>query len=311
LDLTVVVCTHNRAELLARLLHSLFRAHRPHDTLVEILIVANACSDDTPAVLETWASKAAQEPGLRLRWAQEPARGKSNALNLALELLRGDAAVFIDDDHRVDRDFLAAIVRALDRYPGRNILCGRLLPDWDGSEPKWVHDEGPYRLYPPPVPLFDAGDDQRDLSGERFKPGGGNLIFRLPLLQSLGRFSTDLGPQGHNLGGGEDSEFLQRALDRGERLLYFPDIVHYHHVDTDRLRLSRLLRLSYQRSRASARIHHQVDSGIPLYLWRKLQDYLVRAIFSLNARRTRFYLVRAAAVLGEIRGLAHAPGKRA
>ena len=123
-------------------------------------------SDDTAEVLDAWAGKAAAEPGLSLRWAEEPAKGKSNALNLALSMLQGDAAAFIDDDHRVDADFLVNTERGLREHPQINILCGRILPDWDGREPKWIHETGPYRLYPPPVPMFDAGDDPRDLTGD-------------------------------------------------------------------------------------------------------------------------------------------------
>lgn len=303
MKLTVVVCTHNRSALLARLLESLFAARKPAATCIELVIIANACDDDTSKVLDALARENSATTEMLLRWAEEPARGKSNALNLALTMLDGDAAVFIDDDHRVDGDFLINIERGLRDHPQVNLLCGRIIPDWDGREPTWVHEEGPYRLYPPPVPVFDAGDEPKDLTDEGFKPGGGNLIFRVPLLFSLGQFSTELGPRGHDLGGGEDSEFLKRALDRGEQLLYRPEILQFHYVDTDRLRLTRLVRLSFQRSRASARIHGKVSAGVPLYLWRKLARYLLSAVLSLRASRTRFYLVRSAAALGEIRGL--------
>lgn len=302
MELTVVVCTHNRSDLLSRLLESLAAANLPVTGAVQVLVIANACSDDTPRALGE-AEASLGQAGLKLRWAEEPRRGKSHALNRALTMLQGDAAVFIDDDHRVVSDFLINIERDLRENPRVNLLCGRILPDWDGSEPEWVHDDGPYRLYPPPVPVFDQGDLPRFIEQEPFKPGGGNLIIRLPLLTSLGRFSIDLGPDGHNLGGGEDSEFLQRALDSGERLLYRPNILQYHYADLARLRLNRLLQLSYQRSRASARIHAGAASGAPLFLWRKLADYALSAVFSLSSRRTRFYLVRSAAVLGEIRGL--------
>jgi len=303
LELTVVVCTHDRSELLGRLLSSLAAAEQPAGTDVQVLVIANACADDTPLVLEQ-SREGLAGAGIELRWATEPQRGKSHALNRALTMLEGDAAVFIDDDHRVHARFLAEIARGLADHPEVSLLCGRILPDWDGREPAWEHDTGPYRLYPPPVPMFDAGETARLLNDAGFKPGGGNLIIRLPLLRALGRFSTELGPQGHDLGGGEDSEFLKRALDRGEPLLYLPQIVQYHYVDLARLRLGRLLRLSYQRSRASARVHRRAGGGIPLYLWHKLAGYLLSALFSLSAGRTRFYLVRSAAALGEIRGIA-------
>jgi glycosyltransferase involved in cell wall biosynthesis len=301
MQLSVVVCTYNRAALLRRLLDSLANAYAPEGHATEVLVIANACSDDTYQLLresEGWLMPA----GLRLHWAEEPTQGKSHALNRALDLLEGDAAIFIDDDHRVDANFLVNIAHGLRNHPEVNTLCGRIVPDWDGREPAWVHDEGQYRIYPPPIPIFDAGSAPRFLDGAGFKPGGGNLIVRRSLLTELGHFSTELGPRGHDLGGGEDSEFLKRALDAGERLLYLPDILQYHYVDLERLQLQRLLRLSYERSRASARLQGP-HVGVPGYLWRKLGEYLASAIFSLNPRRTRFYLIRCAAALGEIKGV--------
>jgi glycosyltransferase involved in cell wall biosynthesis len=299
---TVVICTHDRARLLDRLLTSLSAADKPEGVGVDVLVIANACSDDTKSVVAKWSGQAQKSVDYRVRFSEEPQKGKSHALNKALSLLDGEAAVFIDDDHRVDAGFLVSIARDLREYPRVSLFCGRILPDWDGREPRWVHDDGHYRLYPPPVPEFDQGEAQRFIENESFKPGGGNLIVRQVLLSRLGKFSTDLGPNGHNLAGGEDSEYLQRALNLGERLWYSPDILQYHYVDRNRLRLLQLMRMSYERSRASARIHH-VGGGAPLYLWRKVAQYLFSATFSLNPRRTRFYLIRSAAALGEIRGV--------
>ena len=49
--ITILICTHNRAELLSRVLDSLNRAKRPPGG-AEILVVANACTDDTQAFLD-------------------------------------------------------------------------------------------------------------------------------------------------------------------------------------------------------------------------------------------------------------------
>ena len=45
--LTVLICTHNRADLLARTLHYLNEATRPRDWSVDVFVVANACTDAT------------------------------------------------------------------------------------------------------------------------------------------------------------------------------------------------------------------------------------------------------------------------
>jgi GT2 family glycosyltransferase len=133
-------------------------------------------------------------------------------------------------------------------------------------------------------------------------PGGGNQIIRVDVLRQMGSFVTDLGPQGHDLGGGEDTEYVLRCLRAGERLWYEPSIVQYHYVDTARLALRYLVRKAFARSAAHAKLHAPVGRrrGIPLYLYRKLASHLLMAVTAWRQRRRRFYLVRTAAVLGEI-----------
>ncbi len=306
MKLTVVICTHNRAALLEKTLASLNQALRPQSCTVGILVVANACTDGTHAFLDAYVRRAPQKNELPLRWIAEPVPGKSYALNRAIRELDGDIVAYVDDDHRVDASYLAGICRAAHAHPDATMFCGRILPDWDGREPLWARDTGPYRIYPLPVPQYDLGPAGRRIGPEGKFPGGGNLVLRREVFARVGGFSTDLGPKGHDLLGGEDSEFVLRALTAGETLRYVPEILQYHYVDTARFSLGYVLQKSYQRSRSVARIHH-ADGSIPRYLWRKLGGYLGSAVFSLNWPRTRFYLVRLAATLGEIRGMAESP----
>ena len=88
--LTVLICTHNRAELLERTLASLNAATRPHDCTADVLVIANACTDATHAFLENYARQAASDGRLPLRWEAEPVPGKSNALNRGLPLVTSE-----------------------------------------------------------------------------------------------------------------------------------------------------------------------------------------------------------------------------
>ncbi len=125
-------------------------------------------------------------------------------------------------------------------------------------------------------------------------------MVRRAVFELNGEFSTELGPQGHDLGGGEDSEWVLRAMERGVQCQYTPGMVQYHYVDTERLRLGYLLKKSYQRTRATSRI--QGNGSVPLYMWRKLAEYGFHTLFSLSWTRRRFFLIRFAAGLGEIQG---------
>jgi len=298
-ELEVIICTHNRAALLERTLRFLDQAERPAGWNVSVLAVANACSDGTQALLE---ARSGDGRGLPLRWAAEARPGKSYALNHAIEVTTGDLVAFVDDDHRVDGRYLSEIGRAAEAYPEATIFCGRILPDWDGSEPVWVHDRGPYAIYPLPIPRYDQGAEPRPYGPEMSVPGGGNLALRRGVFDRVGGFSLELGPHGHDLGGGEDSDFVLRALAAGERLQYVPGVLQYHYVDLERLRLGYLIRKAYQRSRSVTQVRAAGATGVPLYLVRKLGAYFSAGLGSLYWPATRYYLVRMAAAMGEMRG---------
>ena len=301
--LTVLTCTHNRAALLAKTLASLDAAVRPRDWDVDVLVAANACSDATHALLDGLAGRARKSDRLPLAWFAEPEPGKSHALNSALPRVQSDIVAFVDDDHRVDPGYLVAVCRAAEAHPEAELFCGRILPDWDGSEPSWVHDSGPYRIYPLPVPRFDQGDVSRELTPEQAVPGGGNLFLRTPWLARVGQFDTAMGPTGHDLGGAEDLDWVLRALRQGARLRYAPDAVQHHFVDPSRLTLRYLMKKAYKRTASTVGIDSTASgSGVPKYLYRKIAEYGFMALTSVAHSRRRFYLVRAAAALGEFAG---------
>lgn len=296
----VLLCTHNRAALLERTLDYIDQASSPGDVQVQVLVVANACRDGTRALLQSRAEEQ-HAGGYRLRFIEEPIPGKSNALNTAIPKLQGDLIAMVDDDHRVDPAYFTAIAESVKCYPVATIYCGKILPDWTGREPAWVHDLSSYALYPLPIPHYDLGEEPHDIGEGGRLPGGGNLVLKREVFGRVGQFSTELGPQGHNLAGGEDTDFVQRALAVGERIAYCPAIVQHHFVEQERLVLSYLLEKSFQRSFSATRIRVREQAGIPLYQWRKLASYGFRALTSLYWPEKRFYMVRLAAALGEIR----------
>lgn len=309
--LTVLICTHDRAPLLEKVLGSLNSARRPPGWSIDILVAANACRDATHEVLEAHRRKPPDHGDLPVTWFAEPTPGKSRALNAAIPYVESDVVAFVDDDHRVDPGYLEAVCHAADAHPDVALFCGRIFPDWDGGEPAWVHDLGPYRIYPLPVPRFDQGDTGRELTPDVAVPGGGNLFLRTAWLGKVGPFAVDMGPTGHDLGGAEDLDWVLRALRRGARLRYVPEVVQYHHVDADRLTLLYLMKKAYKRSASTIGLDSPNGDGrIPRYLYRKIAEYGVKACTAIGSTRRRFYLVRSAAAIGELAGHLHLRRRR-
>lgn len=302
--LTILICTHNRANLLQRALASIYAANQPDGWQVDILVLANACTDSTHTLLEAEQNNCANNYSwLTLDWLSEPKAGKSFALNAAIPRVRqSNIVTFVDDDHRIDEQYLVEICRAADSHPEISMFCGRILPEWDGTEAAWVHDEGTYKIRPLPIPRSDGGPVPRELTRDDATPGGGNLFLQGNVFDRVGEFPVELGPHGHDLGGSEDSVFVERALSRGERLMYIPGVLQHHYVDPERLKFGYILRKAYQRARSTAMTQY-VRTGVPAYQWRKLGQYIFSTIFAFSPARFRFYLVRVATTLGEIVGL--------
>jgi len=300
MDITIVICTHNRAPLLRQTLDTLAQAQRPLGTQVEILVVANACSDESHALL----TEVERDPiwkDLPLRWMPEPTPGKSFALNRAISETESMALCFIDDDQFVDKDFLAELAQSLAEHPDYDIICGRIHPAWDGSEPTWVHETGRYFIPIRPFPEYDFGETPKEIPPGHKLPSGGNITVRRKVFQHVGNFSTDLGPQGHNLIGGEDLEFLMRCLEAGQRILYMPSLRQLHAIEPERMRTGYMLRKSYLRSLSSQRMHGSAKQSLRPYMLVKPFKYGLRALFTLDGNLRFYYLIRMAAALGEMR----------
>ncbi len=304
-DLEILICTHDREGLLQRTLASLNQCNRPPGCRIGIFVAANACSDGTAGALDAYI-QSVEDGGalLPLRWMADPVPGKSHALNAALPLARAPLVAFVDDDHRIDAKYLEATWQTALDQPDADFFCGRILPDWDGSEPAWVHDAGRYRIYPLPVPKFDLGPSPGFVETGSATPGGGNLAIRRQLFGRVGPFELELGPHGHDLGGAEDIEWVRRGVAQGARLYYSPRILQHHYVDSSRMTLGYVLQKAYERSASTARLatNFKAYRSLPAYMIRKAMTYALQALISLSNNRRRFFLTRLAAAMGEIKG---------
>jgi GT2 family glycosyltransferase len=303
MKITVVICTHNRSALLSKTLQSINKSIIPTQDTIAILVVANACSDDTLELLQDYQRQQHSKQLLPIEFTEEPKAGKSYALNKALTLIPDGWVCFIDDDQRVDENFFRSVIDAIKNYPDTTLFCGKLIPDWTGQEPAWVHEKGAYKIAPLPIPECDLGEDQLILTEKNFIPSGGNLIIERNVFERIGDFSETLGPTGHNLVGSEDTDLVLRALEGNEKLRYIPDIVQYHYVDPLRFKLHYLVIMNFQRNRSVSLSQHHASTWVPKYLWLRLGQYSTGVLFSFNASRIRFYLTKTAAILGQIVGI--------
>ena len=246
MKISVILCTYNRCQSLARALGSVARSTLPKSVEWEVLVVDNNSTDQTRQVVDDFSNRF---PG-RFRYLFVPRPGKSYALNAGIQEAHGEIVVFLDDDVTVDRLWLGSLTRALEGgvWAGAG---GRIVLQWPASIPRWLAIDGAYARHP--FPGFDQGENAKELTATPF---GTNMAFRRTMFEKYGGFRTDLGPSAdpsippHS----EDTEFGRRLLTNGERLWYEPSAVVYHPVSQDRINKRYFLSWRFDYGRADARL---------------------------------------------------------
>jgi glycosyltransferase involved in cell wall biosynthesis len=223
MDISVIICTYNRAESLRRTLQSCRELLVPEGVTWELLIVDNNSTDHTQKVCEEFVDL------LPLRRLFEPRQGKTFALNMAVEAAVGELVVFTDDDLAVDPQWLKGLWEAALRHPEISFFGGRVLPRWESPPPKWLVDNLDWLLFNVHV---DRGDSEEIVTDVVFP--GANLAFRASVFRSGARFHEEICPSGneHSLWGnvrGEETEMERELLAAGHRGLYVPGATVYHY----------------------------------------------------------------------------------
>jgi len=221
--LTVMVCTHNRAGRLRDALHSLEAQSLSPDRF-EVLVVDNASTDETAAVIQQYAARGR----IDVRFVREPELGLDAARNRGVREARGEVLAFLDDDARARADWAAEVLKGFERHDAP-ILGGRVDLLWEADRPDWFSDVLlRYLIH------CDYGPDVVQVTAPPWLYGT-NVAIRSSLFRQIGLFRLDLDRKGDSLMGGGDTEFFERAHRRGHRLLYLPSLVVDHLVPAARL----------------------------------------------------------------------------
>ncbi len=227
MNITVVLCTYNRAQSIGKALESVLASILPPSVEWEVLVVDNNSKDNTRAVASEFCLR---HPG-RVRYLFEAQQGLSNARNSGIREARGEIIAFTDDDVTVDSAWLQNLTASL--QDGTCVGAGGpVRPPKDFVPPDWLTLDGSFMDGSGVLALFDDGPKPGDL---KKPPFGANMAFRKSLFEKHGGFRPDLGRCGNNLIGNEDTEFGGRLLAAGECVRYEPSAIVYHPVPKERL----------------------------------------------------------------------------
>ena len=229
----IIVCTRNRCRSLDETLSAIDRLEVPGGLSVEVVVVDNGSTDETPGRVERRHLRMAA-----LRLLRVPVGGKAAALNAALASTAGDLVLLLDDDVRPREDWLRRITeplleRRLDAVAGAVVIPAHLQRCWM---------ERPHRVWLASSEGLDPTAPDSAI--------GANMGFARRVLAGVPQFDPRLGPGG--LGLWEDTLFSMQLKAAGYSLGLAADAVVEHHFDPERLTRASFLARARSEARSSA-----------------------------------------------------------
>jgi glycosyltransferase involved in cell wall biosynthesis len=227
-DITVIICTRDRAARLSNVLSSFENLVVPEGLSWEICVVDNGSSDNTADVVARFASR------LPVRCVREESAGLSNARNRGVAEAKGRYICWTDDDVELDERWLAAYAEAFERHPEAAVFGGRILPKLEPPTPGW------FAAYAARWPLTtmlaarDLGDEVTPLTFEGGRvPWGANYAIRSEE-QRRAVYDPNLGVSPNQRRLGEEAEVVFQIMSAGGRGWWVPEAKVRHIIPPGR-----------------------------------------------------------------------------
>ncbi|WP_236950167.1 glycosyltransferase family 2 protein [Mycobacterium sp. MS1601] len=225
--ISVVLCTRDRPEHLARALASL-QALDYAD--FEVVVVDNApATDATEQVVAATADP-------RIRRVLESTPGLSNARNTGLRTATHEIVAFTDDDVVVDPHWLQGIARGFARGGDVSCVCGMVPSGELRTAAQGYFDQRVPWADTIETRVYSASNPPEDMPLFPFQVGkcgtGANFAVRRSRMVELGGFDEALGV-GTKTCGGEDLDLFFRVLASGDTLVNEPSAIVWHRHRSD------------------------------------------------------------------------------
>ena len=229
---SVVICTHNRVELLCDVLQTLF-IQTLDKNLFEIIVVDNNSTDRTQSVVEKFRSNFPN-----LRYCHETNVGLAYARNRGWQEAHGQYVAYTDDDCQIPAQWLSTAKATIDKNNSL-VFGGPYFAFYKSPKPIWFKDEYGSR---------ELGTTARVLQKNEYLSGG-NLFINRQLLKKLGGFPTHLGMAGQRIAYGEETglQMQFRELFPEQVIYYEPALYVYHLVRTEKLTIPWLARAFFHK----------------------------------------------------------------
>jgi len=221
---SVVIPNYNGKELLKQCLKSIYTLY-PIPYTLEIIVVDNGSKDSSAEFVEKFFSKVKI---IKL----DKNYGFARAVNKGIKASKGEYIALLNNDTKVDKNWLAELAKAAKENPKVNIFASNIL-FWDG---KRIDSQG--------IEFFWKGKAEQVNHGEIYNPKpttqnpqptfgacAAAVLYRKKIFEKLGYFDEDF------FAYLEDVDFSLRAHLTGEKCLFVPKAIVYHRGGATRKRM--------------------------------------------------------------------------
>ena len=259
-DITFLICTFHREDLLVEALHSMLRLDGLGEIRYEILVIDNSDEESAHSAIDDFVKSTACT---QLRYLPAHPANISVARNVGVDAAKGAYIAMIDDDMKVYPGWLQAM-RPLLREGTFDVLSGPVEAVFEdpalatGESRKFFHR----------APSLTAGTELHVMGPRRtrnFVPATSNAVFRGQTCFADGtRFDLRYGKSG-----GEDLDLFCRLEQKGRRFTWVPNAWMSEIVPTRRCSFDYLERRSFSGGQIFAAIHVR-NSPFPFLVAAKL-----------------------------------------
>lgn len=212
MELSIVICTFNRAFYLQKCLEAL----TPQNiTETEIIVIDNNSTDNTREIVEYF-----QKSSHQIRYFLEQKVGLSHARNRGLKEAKSEWVCYIDDDAIVMRGYIQRVITLIQSYPF-DFFGGKVTPLYLNPKPGWISRK---------LNRFELEDIDKIIELTERCVIGANMIMRKKLVLDLGGFSPELGMQEGKIRYAEEDHIQHLLRAKGFKIAYDPFLTVEHIV---------------------------------------------------------------------------------
>ncbi len=218
--LTIAICTYDRSTLLSECLQSIY-VQEGED--VEVIVVSNHPS---PSKLADVQEITSLYKGCKL--LHEGNVGLSHARNLALKHCHTKYIAYVDDDARLNVNYLSTAKNLLKEH---SMIClgGHIQSWWYYGRSNWLAEDWGQK------PLL--AEHLQILKDDQYL-WGSNIIVDTQCLKEVGGFPLKRGMIGTKLGYGAENLMQIELRSRGHAIFYTPTLIVDHVITAEKLHLS-------------------------------------------------------------------------